>query len=190
MSTGNNNELAKLKQFVVDNNIVGTSAGVCVALAAKDGIESLVGDVIIPIIIMLLHALHIESLSKFLPVKGSEKLNIPDFIKQMVTFILIIIISFVFVQFAFGYLLGIDSSKKDSSSAADTATTADAIKNASLVDNSSSSLAGASAGSGSNSGSTTSGSTTSGSGSGKEKFGNFGDHFSGVGGSSFASANF
>jgi large-conductance mechanosensitive channel len=192
MSTGNNNELAKLKQFVVDNNIVGTSAGVCVALAAKDGIESLVGDVIIPIIIMLLHALHIESLSKFLPVKGSEKLNIPDFIKQMVTFILIIIISFVFVQFAFGYLLGIDSSNKDSSSTAtDSATTADAIKNASMVDTTSS-LAGASAGSGS--GSNTS-STTSGSGSGsstavKEKFGNFGDHFSGVGGSSFASANF
>ena len=47
---------------------------------------------------------------------------------------------------------------------------------------------------GSGSGSNTS-STTSGSGSGsstavKEKFGNFGDHFSGVGGSSFASANF
>ena len=190
MSTVSNNELAKLKQFVVDNNIVGTSAGVCVALAAKDGIQSLVGDIIIPIIIMLLHALRIESLSKFLPVNGSEKLNIPDFVKQMVTFILIIIISFVFVQFAFGYLLGIDSSKKNSSStAADTATTADAIKNASMVDTTTSSLAGASAGSGSNS-SSNSGSTTSGSGSSKEKFGNFGDHFSGVGGSSFASANF
>ena len=50
-----------------------------------------------------------------------------------------------------------------------------------------SSLAGASAGSGSNS-SSNSGSTTS--GSAKEKFGNFGDHFSVVGGSSFASANF
>lgn len=189
MSTVSNNELAKLKQFIVDNNIVGTSAGVCVALAAKDGIESLVGDVIIPIIIMLLHALHIESLSKFLPVKGSEKLNIPDFVKQMVTFILIIIISFVFVQFAFGYLLGIDSSKKDSSSAStstDTATTADAIKNASMVDTTTSSLTGASASAGS--GSNTS-STTSGAGA-KEKFGNFGDQFSGVGGSSFASANF
>jgi large-conductance mechanosensitive channel len=187
MSTVSNNELAKLKQFIVDNNIVGTSAGVCVALAAKDGIESLVGDVIIPIIIMLLHALHIESLSKFLPVKGSEKLNIPDFVKQMVTFILIIIISFIFVQFAFGYLLGIDSSKKNSSSSAtDTATTADAIKNASMVDTTTSSLTGASASAGS--GSNTS-STTSGAGA-KEKFGNFGDQFSGVGGSSFASANF
>ena len=72
--------------------------------------------------------------------------------------------------------------------ATDTATTADAIKNASMVDTTSS-LAGASAGSGSNS-SSNSGSTTSGSGSSKDKFGNFGDHFSGVGGSSFASANF
>lgn len=172
MSIGSGIELGKLKQFIVDNNIVGTSAGVCVALAAKDGIQSLVGDIIIPIVIMLLHALHIESLSKFLPVNGSEKLNIPDFVKQMVTFILIIIISFVFVQFAFGYLLGIDNSKKDSSSAADIATTADAIKNASMADT------------------TTDSSSTSNSSKNKEKFGNFGDQFTGVGGSSFASANF
>ena len=176
MSFGSGNEISKLKQFIVDNNIVGTSAGVCVALAAKDGIESLVGDIIIPIIIMLLHALRIDALSKFLPVNGSENLNITDFVKQMVTFILIIIISFVFVQFAFGYLLGIDSSKKDSSgSAADTATTADAVKTASMVDTNSSSLSGSGSGSGS---------------AAKEKFSNYGDNFSGVGGSSFASANF
>jgi large-conductance mechanosensitive channel len=181
MSSVSTNELGKLKQFIVDNNIVGTSAGVCVALAAKDGIQSLVGDIIIPIIIMLLHALHIDSLSKFLPVNGSSKLNIVDFVKQMVTFILIIIISFIFVQFAFGYLLGINSSNnKSSSSSTDTDTTADAIKNASMIDTTSS-LAGS--GSGSSSGSSSS--TAS-----KEKFGNFGNQFSGVGGSNFASANF
>ena len=27
----------QLRKFVVDNNIVGTSAGVCIALATKDG---------------------------------------------------------------------------------------------------------------------------------------------------------
>jgi large-conductance mechanosensitive channel len=168
MSFGSGNEISKLKQFIIDNNIVGTSAGVCVALAAKDGIESLVGDIIIPIIIMLLHALRIDALSKFLPVNGSDKLNINDFVKQMVTFILIIIISFVFVQFAFGYLLGIDSNKKADGSPADTATTADAVKTASMVNTNSSSLSGP-----------------------KEKFSNYGDIFSGVGSSSnFASANF
>lgn len=129
--------IAKFKQFIVDNNIVGTSAGVCVALAAKDGIEALVGDVIIPLIIMLLHTLHIDGLSKYLPVNGKSELNITDFIKQMITFILIIFISFIFVQFAFGYLLGVNTTvKEDSTNSTDMSLNADAIKNAAVVDSS------------------------------------------------------
>ena len=118
-----NNNLAEIKKFVVDNNIVGTSAGVCVALAAKDGIQSLVGDIIIPLMVMLLHFLHIDGLAKYLPVKGAVKLNITDFIKQFITFILIIVISFIFVKVAFGYLLGVSDTKKDNSNPATTATT-------------------------------------------------------------------
>jgi len=113
MSSALNNNLAEIKQFIVDNNIVGTSAGVCIALATKDGIQSLVGDIIIPAIVMLLHTFHIDGLAKYLPVKGTAKLNITDFIKQFITFILIIVISFVFVKFAFGYLLGVTNAKKD-----------------------------------------------------------------------------
>lgn len=136
---GQGQELTKFKQFIVDNNIVGTSAGVCVALAAKDGIEALVGDIIIPILVMLLHALRIDGLSKFLPVNGSASLNVTDFVKQMVTFILIIIISFIFVQFAFGYLLGVNTTIKEdisnsnsnlNSNATDIGLNADAVKTA------------------------------------------------------------
>jgi large-conductance mechanosensitive channel len=105
------NGISNLKQFIADNNIVGTSAGVCVALAAKDVIQSLVGDIIIPSIIILLHTLHIDGLAKYLPAKGT-KLNITDFIKEMITFFLIIIITFVFIKFAFGYLLGVDIKKQ------------------------------------------------------------------------------
>jgi len=101
------NGMGALKRFIIDNNIVGTSAGVCIALAAKDGIQSLVGDIIIPTIVMLLKALHIDFLTKFLPVTGKSQLNVTDFVKQMITFILIIVISFIFVKFAFGYLLGV-----------------------------------------------------------------------------------
>jgi large-conductance mechanosensitive channel len=131
--------LIKFKQFIIDNNIVGTSAGVCVALAAKDGIEALVGDIIIPILVMLLHALRIDGLSKFLPVNGSAALNITDFVKQMVTFILIIFISFIFVQFAFGYLLGVTTTVKEdksnaNSNSADIGLNADAVK-ASTISN-------------------------------------------------------
>jgi large-conductance mechanosensitive channel len=108
------NNISELKKFIIDNNIVGTSAGVCVALAAKDGIQSLVGDVIIPAIVIVLRMLHIDVLTKYLPVKGNSHLKIADFIKQMVTFVLIIIISFIFVKFAFGYLLGVNYTKSGS----------------------------------------------------------------------------
>lgn len=110
-----NSSMGELKKFVIENNIVGTSAGVCVALAAKDGIQSLVGDIIMPSMVALLHALHIEGVTKFLPVEGHMKLNIANFVKEMVTFILIIVLSFLFVKFAFGYLLGIGSSEKKES---------------------------------------------------------------------------
>ncbi|MFY7728048.1 MAG: MscL family protein [Flavobacterium sp.] len=109
-----NDSINELKKFVIENNIVGTSAGVCVALAAKDGIQSLVGDIIMPSIVALLHALRIEGVTKFLPVEGHMKFNIANFIKEMVTFILIIVLSFLFVKVAFEYLLGIDREKKDS----------------------------------------------------------------------------
>jgi large-conductance mechanosensitive channel len=103
----------EFKHFIIDNNIIGTSAGVCVALAAKDGIQSLVGDIIIPAIILFLRTLHIDILTKYLPIKGSTQFKITDFVKQMITFILIVIISFVFVKITFGYLLGINIKKND-----------------------------------------------------------------------------
>ena len=105
--------VVQLRKFVVDNNIVGTSAGVCIALATKDGIQSLVGDIIIPGMVILLHSLHIDSLTKILPVNGKAQLNIVDFLKQLITWVLIIILSFVFVKFAFEYLLGITNNKDE-----------------------------------------------------------------------------
>jgi len=39
-----NSGLSQIKKFIIDNNIVGTSAGVGVGLAAKDAIQSLVND--------------------------------------------------------------------------------------------------------------------------------------------------
>ena len=124
------NEMSDLKKFIIDNNIVGTSAGVCIALAAKDGIQSLVGDVIIPAIVIILRMLHIDMLTKYLPVNGKTEFKITDFIKQMVTFVLIIIISFIFVKFAFGYLLGVNYVKTDTNNNA-TASAA-AVSNASV----------------------------------------------------------
>jgi large-conductance mechanosensitive channel len=101
----------QLRKFVVENNIVGTSAGVCIALATKDGIQSLVQDIIIPGIVIILHSIHVDWLTKILPVHGKSQLNILNFINQLITWILIIIISFIFVKVAFEYLLGVTNSK-------------------------------------------------------------------------------
>ena len=139
METGLKNGIGDLKQFIIDNNIVGPSAGVCVALAAKDGIQSLVGDVIIPTIVMFLHALHIDFLTKYLPVNGKVQINITDFVKQFVTFILIIIISFVFVKIAFGYLLGVGYTKSSQNGATATQAALDAKTVGAVVGASSSS---------------------------------------------------
>ena len=136
MESSLNSGVGDMKKFITDNNIVGTSAGVCVALAAKDGIQSLVGDIIMPAIVLILHALRIDFLTKYLPVHGKVQLNITDFIKQMVTFILIIIISFVFVKVAFGYLLGVSytkSSPSGSSTADATQAASEATMNAKTV---------------------------------------------------------
>ena len=103
--------VVQLRKFVVDNNIVGTSAGVCIALATKEGIQSLVQDIIIPAIVILLHSLHVDWLTKILPIHGKSPLNVLNFINQLVTWFLIIIISFIFVKFSFEYLLGVTNTK-------------------------------------------------------------------------------
>jgi len=104
--------LDELKKFIIDNNIVGTSAGVCIALAVKDGIQSMVGDIIIPGILILLKSLNIDFLKKYLPSNGSSNLQVASFIKNMITFILVVIVSFIFVKLAFEYLLNVQIPSK------------------------------------------------------------------------------
>lgn len=40
----------QLNKFIMDNNIIGTAAGVSIALITKDVIQSLVSDIIFPIL--------------------------------------------------------------------------------------------------------------------------------------------
>ena len=99
--------LDQLNKFLVDNNIVGTAAGVSIALATKDVIQSLVSDVIIPAIIFLLLKLNVDSLTKILMIPGKTKFDFMNFIKQFITWIFIIIITYVFIKVAFEGLLGV-----------------------------------------------------------------------------------
>jgi large-conductance mechanosensitive channel len=78
------NGVENIKKFVVDNNIVGTSAGVCIALATKDSIQSLVNDVIMPAFATLFRYIHFDMGSKLLPVSEKTKLDVINFIKQKI----------------------------------------------------------------------------------------------------------
>ena len=96
----------QFSEFITTNNVVGVTAGVVIGYSAKDTITSLVNDIILPLIILLISKFN-KSLTKFLPGKGKSTLNITNFIGQVITFILLSIITFFFILFAFNKLLGV-----------------------------------------------------------------------------------
>lgn len=96
MSDSKNMFMDELKQFIVDNSIVGTAAGVCIALVTKDLIASLVGDIIIPSIIILCISLNLKSLTRVLP--GKSSFDFTNFLKQLISWFFVIIVTFLFIK--------------------------------------------------------------------------------------------
>lgn len=101
-----NSFMDKFSKFIVDNGIAGTAAGVSIAISTKDVITSFVGDILIPLIYLLLIRINANAV-KVLPVH--TKLNSIAFIQQFITWIFVIIITFVFIQYFFNSVLGISS---------------------------------------------------------------------------------
>jgi large-conductance mechanosensitive channel len=97
----------RMKQFILENNLIGTAAGVCIALSTKDVVTSFVGDVIIPGIQTLLLKTNITFLTTLLQ-DTTTKINFNQFFKLFVSWIFIVIITFLFVTYGFYYLLGIN----------------------------------------------------------------------------------
>jgi large-conductance mechanosensitive channel len=104
-----NFELEELKQFIVDNSVIGTTAGVCIALVTKDLISSLVGDIIIPSIILICITLNISALTKILP--GKSSFDFTNFFKQFISWFFVLIVTFIFIKVSFGYFLDTSGKK-------------------------------------------------------------------------------
>jgi large-conductance mechanosensitive channel len=102
----------ELKKFISENNIVGTCAGVIIALVTKDLILSFVGDIVIPLLVFLFLKLNIKWLTNILP-SGKTFFDFTNFFKQFITWILTLIVTFFVIKTTFQVLLGIDLSKKD-----------------------------------------------------------------------------
>jgi len=99
----------KFSKFVVDNGIAGTAAGVSIAISTKDVITSFVGDILIPLIYLLLIRINATAV-KVLP--ENNKINGTAFIQHFITWIFVIIITFLFIQYFFNNILGISGEKK------------------------------------------------------------------------------
>lgn len=98
----------ELADFITNNRIIGVTAGVTIGLVSKDVVLSLVQDIVIPIIVILLLRLKIKKLTAYLPNKDNG-LNITKFISCLITWILAIICTFIFVQYAFIKFFGAKS---------------------------------------------------------------------------------
>lgn len=98
----------QMKKFIIDNGIIGTAAGVCIAVSTKDTIQSFVGDIIMPAIYLLLVTLNSSYFSKSL--LGKHTIDFPKFLNQFVSWIFVVIMTFVFVRIAFGNLFGVHDS--------------------------------------------------------------------------------
>jgi len=102
---------SQLKKFIIDNGIIGTTAGVAIALVSNELIKSLASDIIVPIFIILFLKLNIKSLTAILP--GKSELDITNFLKQFITWIFVVVITFFFIKTAFEGILGASNPKKE-----------------------------------------------------------------------------
>jgi large-conductance mechanosensitive channel len=94
----------ELNRFLIENNIIGTIAGVCIGVATKDLIFSLVGDLIVPLMILGGLKMNIKYLKNILP--GKSSIDLDNVIKTIIGWILVIIVTFTFVKISFEIFLG------------------------------------------------------------------------------------
>ena len=89
----------EIKSFVIQNNILGYSIAMIIALTLKDFVAAFIGNLLVPTINLLLIQLQIKSLTKFLP--GNELIEFSPVIKAFLTFFLTFLMVFLSVTMLF-----------------------------------------------------------------------------------------
>ena len=107
-----------IKQFIVDNGIIGTMAGVAIALYTKDLILSFSGDIVIPLMNKILLNLNIKSLTAILPHK--VKFNVVLFFQNLISWFLGVLITYLFIQYTVKFVFGISPPEKETEKKPDT----------------------------------------------------------------------
>ena len=112
MLFGNKQNFEDFKKFILENGIIATTAGVTIGIASKDLVLSLSGDILVPSIIILLYWLNVKSLKHYLP-SGKTKIDLENFLKNLLTWVIVVIATFAFVRITFHYFLGIETKQNE-----------------------------------------------------------------------------
>lgn len=97
-----------LTKFITENGIVGTTAGVIIALSTKDLILSLVSNIVIPLIITVFLRLKIKWVSDILSSKNVH-FDLTNFMNLFITWIITLIITYYFIKTIFQSFLGVSN---------------------------------------------------------------------------------
>lgn len=96
----------QLKEFIVTNNVVGISAGICIGAVTKDAVSSFVNDILFPLLFIGINKFNVKKFSKLFD--ENNELKVLSFIKQFITWVLIVIVTFIFIQVSLVYAIGLD----------------------------------------------------------------------------------
>lgn len=97
-------DVSAFKQFLLNNNILATTAGVLIAYSAWDFIQSLVGDLLLPGFYYLFVS-HVLTLSPTMSkvFKPVHKLDVSNFVARTLSFLLVIVLTFYTIQYIVGH---------------------------------------------------------------------------------------
>ena len=100
------NTLEELKKFIIDNGVIGATAGFIIALSTKDLILSLVSDIIVPLIISFSLYFNFKGIHRIMS-SGNARFDYINFLKLFITWVITLIITYYFIKITFQSFLGI-----------------------------------------------------------------------------------
>jgi len=88
----------QIRQFITSDNILGTMSGVTIAIATGTMIQSFVKEIIFP---SIYYILKYKTGGEFSPINS---LNVNKFLKEFITFLFVLIVTFVFVKYVLDFI--------------------------------------------------------------------------------------
>jgi large-conductance mechanosensitive channel len=100
-----------IKEFFINNNLLPAMASVSIGLVSSDFVKSLVGDIIFPLIVLILRSTKIKALQ--IPLTNNTKFDFLKFFRSLVSLIVIVYTTYLFITYL-SKLVGKDEKKIES----------------------------------------------------------------------------